>query len=199
MCTFFFFQGCHFPLLFAQWTRYGKLNHANGILYRFLRGDQYAIALALLDEGTVVLGVLACPNLPLTSIAGGGSHHSLPGEVGCLFFSVAGGGTYMHSLDSSSAVKVSALDILFPDDMYSRGCLWFVSNVFLVSCRCKSALLTILKKLHSLNHMKQHTPCMIYPVLLPKYDHSPCYHNPPSITLPKKEIKKDFSCKILNV
>jgi 3'(2'), 5'-bisphosphate nucleotidase/inositol polyphosphate 1-phosphatase len=77
----------------------------------------------LLDEGTVVLGVLACPNLPITSIAGGGSHHSLPGEVGCLFFSVAGGGTYMHSLDSSSAVKVSALDILFPDDMYSRGCL----------------------------------------------------------------------------
>jgi hypothetical protein len=105
----------------------------------------------------------------------------------------------MHSLDSSSAVKVSALDILFPDDMYSHGCLWFVSNVFLVSCRCKSALLTILKKLHSLNHMKQHTPCMIYPVLLPKYDHSPCYHNPPSITLPKKEKKKDFSCKILNV
>ncbi|XP_073266416.1 3'(2'),5'-bisphosphate nucleotidase 1 isoform X2 [Populus alba] len=71
----------------------------------FLRGDQYAIALALLDEGTVVLGVLACPNLPLTSIAGG-SQHSLPGEVGCLFFSVVGGGTYMQPLDSSSAVKV---------------------------------------------------------------------------------------------
>ncbi|KAG5245069.1 SAL1 phosphatase [Salix suchowensis] len=71
----------------------------------FLRGDQYAIALALLDEGKVVLGVLACPNLPLTSIAGG-SQHSLPGEVGCLFFSVVGGGTYMHSLDSSSAVKL---------------------------------------------------------------------------------------------
>jgi len=33
----------------------------------FLRGDQYAIALALLDEGKVVLGVLACPNLPLSS------------------------------------------------------------------------------------------------------------------------------------
>ncbi|KAH8502662.1 hypothetical protein H0E87_014097 [Populus deltoides] len=71
----------------------------------FLRGNQYAIALALLDEGTVVLGVLACPNLPLTSIAGG-SQHSLPGEVGCLFFSVVGGGTYMQPLDSSSAVKV---------------------------------------------------------------------------------------------
>jgi hypothetical protein len=30
-------------------------------------GDQYAIALALLDEGKVALGVLACPNLPLSS------------------------------------------------------------------------------------------------------------------------------------
>lgn len=130
MCNLFLLD-CHFPLLFVQWTRYGKLNHTNGILYRFLRGDQYAIALALLDEGKVVLGVLACPNLPLTCIAGG-SQHSLPGEVGCLFFSVVGGGTYMHSLDSSSAVKVSALDVLFPDDMYSHCFLWFVSNVFLV-------------------------------------------------------------------
>jgi 3'-phosphoadenosine 5'-phosphosulfate (PAPS) 3'-phosphatase len=28
--------------------------------YRFIRGDQYAVALGLLDEGKVVLGVLAC-------------------------------------------------------------------------------------------------------------------------------------------
>lgn len=30
----------------------------------FLRGDQYAIALALIQGGEVVLGVLGCPNLP---------------------------------------------------------------------------------------------------------------------------------------
>ena len=30
----------------------------------FLRGDQYAIALALIEDGSVVLGVLGCPNLP---------------------------------------------------------------------------------------------------------------------------------------
>jgi 3'(2'), 5'-bisphosphate nucleotidase len=30
----------------------------------FLRGDQYAIALALIEHGEVVLGVLGCPNLP---------------------------------------------------------------------------------------------------------------------------------------
>jgi hypothetical protein len=47
----------------------------------------------------------------------------LPGEVGCLFFSVVGSGTYMQPLDSSSAVKVSAPNGLFPDDMHSPGCL----------------------------------------------------------------------------
>ncbi len=30
----------------------------------FLRGDQYAVALALVEDGAPVLGVLACPNLP---------------------------------------------------------------------------------------------------------------------------------------
>ncbi|XP_075660639.1 3'(2'),5'-bisphosphate nucleotidase 1-like [Castanea sativa] len=71
----------------------------------FLRGDQYAIALALLDEGKVVLGVLACPNLPLVSISGD-SQHSSHDEVGCLFFAKVGAGTYMQSLDGSSPKKV---------------------------------------------------------------------------------------------
>ncbi len=30
----------------------------------FIRGDQYAVALALVEHGTVVLGALGCPNLP---------------------------------------------------------------------------------------------------------------------------------------
>ncbi|CAI9758336.1 unnamed protein product [Fraxinus pennsylvanica] len=71
----------------------------------FLRGDQYAIALALLDEGKVVLGVLACPNLPLSSVA---SHNQLisKDDVGCLFYAQVGTGTYMQSLDGSKATKV---------------------------------------------------------------------------------------------
>ncbi|XP_041003205.1 SAL1 phosphatase-like isoform X3 [Juglans microcarpa x Juglans regia] len=73
---------------------------------RFVRGDQYAIALALLDEGKVVLGVLACPNLPLASI-GGNRLHSSHDEVGCLFFAKVGAGTYMQSLDGSSPIKVN--------------------------------------------------------------------------------------------
>lgn len=71
----------------------------------FLRGDQYAIALALLDEGKVVLGVLGCPNLPLAPI---GSHdqHSSNDKVGCLFSAEVGAGTEMQSLDGSFPVKV---------------------------------------------------------------------------------------------
>ena len=29
----------------------------------FLRGEQYAVALALIEDGEVVLGILGCPNL----------------------------------------------------------------------------------------------------------------------------------------
>jgi 3'(2'), 5'-bisphosphate nucleotidase len=43
--------------------RYWTLDPIDGTK-GFLRGDQYAIALALIDRGEVVLGVLGCPNLP---------------------------------------------------------------------------------------------------------------------------------------
>ncbi|RWR90215.1 SAL1 phosphatase-like protein isoform X1 [Cinnamomum micranthum f. kanehirae] len=70
----------------------------------FVRGDQYAIALALLDEGNVMLGVLACPNLPLPTT--GQSHqHSLQSQVGCLFSARVGAGTYMEFLDGSPPTK----------------------------------------------------------------------------------------------
>ena len=43
--------------------RYWTLDPIDGTK-GFLRGDQYAIALALIDDGIVRLGVLGCPNLP---------------------------------------------------------------------------------------------------------------------------------------
>jgi len=53
----------------------------------FLRGDQYAIALALIEKGRVKLGILACPNL-YTDI-----HHPF-GEKGCLFLALKGNGSF---------------------------------------------------------------------------------------------------------
>ncbi|KAL5583005.1 hypothetical protein UlMin_015447 [Ulmus minor] len=69
----------------------------------FLSGDQYAIALVLLDKGKVVLGVLACPNLSLASIGINNQDFS-QSEVG-LFFAKLSGGTYMQLLDGSSPIK----------------------------------------------------------------------------------------------
>ena len=53
----------------------------------FLRGDQYAIALALIEKGRVKLGVLACPNLYADI------HHPF-GEKGCLFLALKGNGSF---------------------------------------------------------------------------------------------------------
>ncbi|CAA7405702.1 unnamed protein product [Spirodela intermedia] len=44
--------------------RHWVLDPVDGTL-GFVRGDQYAVALALIDGGEVVLGVLGCPNYPM--------------------------------------------------------------------------------------------------------------------------------------
>lgn len=80
----------------------------------FLRGDQYAIALAMLDEGKVVLGVLACPNLPLSSSISSSS--SSDSEIGCIFSASLGSGALMESLNGSTATKVHVSTIEAPAD-----------------------------------------------------------------------------------
>ncbi|CAA2982274.1 SAL1 phosphatase-like [Olea europaea subsp. europaea] len=87
----------------------------------FMRGDQYAIALALLDEGKVVLGVLACPNLPLTSVTSYDRHNSQD-KVGCLYFAQLGAGTFMQSIDGSPPRKVHVSATTNPE-----GALFFES------------------------------------------------------------------------
>ena len=67
----------------------------------FLRGGQYAIALALLSDGALEAAVLACPRLPALSE---------PGERGVAFVAVRGGGTREVALAGSGAgrpVRVS--------------------------------------------------------------------------------------------
>lgn len=58
----------------------------------FLRRDQYAIALALIEEGRVVAGVLGCPNLPWASSPGS--------PRGCLFSARRGRGAVVRPLDA---------------------------------------------------------------------------------------------------
>ena len=65
----------------------------------FLRGDQYAIALGLIENGTVVLGILGCPNLPENAV-------EPEGKKGCIFVAIRGQGTVMRTLDSPEETPV---------------------------------------------------------------------------------------------
>lgn len=65
----------------------------------FLRGQHYAVALALVDQGQVVVGVLGCPNLevdPADSDAG----------KGCLFTAVRGRGAVVVPVDGGEAAPI---------------------------------------------------------------------------------------------
>ncbi len=58
----------------------------------FLRGDQYAIALALIEEGIVKLGLMACPNLYLDR-----DHRN--GKKGSVFLAVRGKGSFQMDME----------------------------------------------------------------------------------------------------
>ena len=65
----------------------------------FLRRDQYAISLALVVEGKIVMGILGCPNLPVDSTQPEGAR-------GVLAWAVAGEGSWMVPLDSPDDAAV---------------------------------------------------------------------------------------------
>ncbi|KAI5964547.1 MET22 [Candida theae] len=60
----------------------------------FLRGDQFAVCLALIDQGKVVLGVIGCPNL-CQYVESNEKHH---GTVGGLYSAVTGHGSFYSDL-----------------------------------------------------------------------------------------------------
>lgn len=80
------------PVTAPGTSRYWTLDPIDGTK-GFLRQEQYAIALALIEDGNVVLGVLGCPNLPADGIGGTGP--------GTLLLAVRGHGCRMLSLDSA--------------------------------------------------------------------------------------------------
>ncbi len=80
------------PCNFTQ--RYWTLDPIDGTK-GFLRGDQYAVALALVENGQPVLGVLGCPNLAIDD------KRPEKGE-GCLFVAVKGQGAFMRPLDENA-------------------------------------------------------------------------------------------------
>ncbi len=70
----------------------------------FLRGEQYAVALALIADGEVAVAVLGCPNLPLEPADPEGSR-------GCLFAAARGAGTTLQAIAGGRArsIRVAAV------------------------------------------------------------------------------------------
>jgi len=80
----------------------------------FINGRQYAIALALMEDGEVTGGVLGCPNMPSEKIPRGATE--IPtASPGCLFVAYKGCGTTASALDVRSpledGVKVTTMKV----------------------------------------------------------------------------------------
>jgi len=74
--------------------RYWTLDPIDGTK-GFLRGDQYAVALAMVEDGDIKVGVLACPALTI------GDYN------GVLFVAVRGEGAMMMALDGTNPQKMA--------------------------------------------------------------------------------------------
>jgi len=70
----------------------------------FLRKDQYAIALALVDHGQVVLGVLGCPNYAFDP-----KDQSGPGS---LFYAVKDQGAFVRALNTGTSQAITTDSII---------------------------------------------------------------------------------------
>jgi len=76
----------------------------------FLRGDQYAIALALIENGRVVLGLLGCPNLHVDK--------DRPGQRrGCLFYAVRGKGASQMDLETDEKRHLQVSSVQNPSEI----------------------------------------------------------------------------------
>lgn len=71
----------------------------------FVRGDQYAVALALIDKGRIVLGLLACPALMIP-------FDDLPGQ---LFYAVRGRGAFVLAQQTGQAIRLELTEHLEPN------------------------------------------------------------------------------------
>jgi 3'(2'), 5'-bisphosphate nucleotidase len=79
--------------------RYWTLDPIDGTK-GFLRGEQYAIALGLIEHGRVVLGVLGCPNLA-----------GPDGRPGCLLSAIRGQGAHARPLAGSGRAGLEAIRV----------------------------------------------------------------------------------------
>jgi 3'(2'), 5'-bisphosphate nucleotidase len=75
----------------------------------FLRGDQYAIALALIENGLTKLGILACPNLYVDK-------DQTHGKRGCLFLALRGKGSVQMNIEGGQQRSLSVSNVKDPSE-----------------------------------------------------------------------------------
>jgi len=98
--------------------RWWTLDPIDGTL-GFLRRDQYAIALALMEDNKPILGLLGCPSLPISK--------DNKKDQGCILIATKGEGAYIRSLDSDNETKISVSSqsdpklAVFTESFVSRG------------------------------------------------------------------------------
>lgn len=64
----------------------------------FLRGEQFAVCLALIVDGVVRVGVMGCPNLPVNAAEPNGPR-------GCIFAAVSGQGAFQRSVEEADTAE----------------------------------------------------------------------------------------------
>ena len=75
----------------------------------FLRGDQYAVAVGLIEDAEVVVGVLGCPNLPW-------DFSESSSKRGCIVFAVKGQGAYIRSYTDAGEKQIRVSSIRAPQN-----------------------------------------------------------------------------------
>ena len=75
----------------------------------FLRGDQYAVALALIESGEVKLGILGCPNLNRNI-------HDTGSSKGLIFYAVECEGAFVQDFNGQVVREINVSDIENPID-----------------------------------------------------------------------------------
>ncbi len=73
----------------------------------FIRGDQYAVALALIEDGVVVMGALGCPNLPQGRVGD-------TENIGVIYVACKGQGCQAYTLDGAALGEISVSGVTDP-------------------------------------------------------------------------------------
>jgi 3'(2'), 5'-bisphosphate nucleotidase len=125
----------------ASGGRYWTLDPIDGTK-GFLRGDQYAVALGLINDGEVILGVLGCPNLPNPDGTTGAIFAAVEGECRAFY------GSSDDSVDVAVAAPASLDDAKFCESVESghsdqsqsqqiADLLGIASEPFRIDSQCK--------------------------------------------------------------